>query len=269
MLGCCLFSVIALSGCAHTPPDDPADPLEGINRPVFAFNQKVNRHVIEPVARGYVRAVPQTARNGISNFFSNLFYPKVIVNDLLQAKFLQSLSDLGRFLLNSSAGLGGLMDVATRAGLPEHNEDFGQTLGYWGIGPGWYLVIPFLGPMDNRDAIGFAGDYFANPLTYVRSQYDGYVIGVTALYYVDLTSTTLLDYQNLIDAQVDPYVFVRTAYLQRRQALVYDGHPPVRTLELPDSADESDEAPGPDKPAESGTAGQPAAPASVKPPPRP
>lgn len=228
-----LLSLSLLSGCAHTPPGDPADPLESINRPIFSFNQSADRYVVEPVARAYVDVTPTFARRGVSNFFANLLSPTVIVNDLLQAKFIQGGSDLGRFAVNSVYGLGGLIDVGSRVGLPPHDEDFGQTLGVWGVGPGWYLMLPLLGPSDNRDLTGKVADHFTYPLTYLPSDYDGENIGLTGLSIVDL-STGLLGLQGLIDAQFDPYVFVRSAYLQRRQALIGDGRSSAQSRDLLD-----------------------------------
>ncbi|MDE2148830.1 MAG: VacJ family lipoprotein [Gammaproteobacteria bacterium] len=225
-----------LSACAHSPPDQPRDPLEPVNRAVFQFNLKADKYVMQPVARGYVAAVPTPARRGIHNVLANFFYPKTIVNDFLQAKFKQGFSDLGRLLLNSTAGLGGLLDVATEAGLPAHDEDFGQTLGYWGVGPGWYLMLPFLGPSDNRDLVGFAGDVPTNPLTYFNDTHNNFLhvkVPVVGLNLID-TRAGLLGSERLMESQFDPYIFVRTAFLQHRQSQVYDGNPPNRDLLLPD-----------------------------------
>ena len=224
------LAALALQGCAHSPVDDPRDPLEGANRAVFQFNLKADKYVMQPIARGYVDVVPAFARRGITNFFSNLGYPKVIVNDLLQAKFLQGGQDLGRFLLNSTAGLAGFLDVATDTGLPKHDEDFGQTLGYWGVGPGWFLMLPFLGPSDNRDLVGFTADTFLSPTYYVPSTYDAEKYGTTAVHLVNKRAN-LLGTEGLLNAQFDPYIFVRTAYLSQRRNLVYDGNPPQQSLD--------------------------------------
>ena len=228
-----LLATSLLGACAHTPADDPADPLESVNRKMFAFNRTADRYVLRPVARSYVKVVPDVARKGVGNFFSNLLYPTTIVNDLLQVKFVQFFADIGRLLLNSSVGLGGLIDVATDAGLPRHEEDFGQTLGYWGLGPGWYLMIPLLGPSDNRDLIGRGADVFTSPLHYVDNNYVSY--GLLGVNLID-TRAGLLSADKFIDEQFDPYIAIRTAYLMRRQSLVYDGNPPAESYDLGDDA---------------------------------
>ncbi|HEX4871027.1 MAG TPA: VacJ family lipoprotein [Nevskiaceae bacterium] len=224
-----------LGGCAHTPPDEPSDPLEAINRPIFRFNQTADRYVLRPVARGYVAVVPEPVRGGIGNFFSNLFYPTVILNDLLQGKFAQGGEDLGRFVLNTTVGLGGFMDVASRVGLPANDEDFGQTLGTWGVGPGWYLMLPLLGPASNRDLIGRVGDYYSSPTTYTDEE--ALEIGLNVLNVID-TRAGLLDADRLLEQQFDPYLFLRTVYLQRRLALVHDGNPPRQRYDFEDDFDE-------------------------------
>jgi len=232
-----LLAATALGGCAHHPPDEPSDPLEPMNRVIFKVNDKADQYVLHPVAKGYVAITPALVRRGISNFFSNLGEPRTIVNDLLQAKFLHGASDLGRFLLNSTAGLAGFIDVATPAGLEKHDEDFGQTLGYWGVGEGWFLMLPFLGPSDNRDLVGSGADIFTSPTYYLPGRYDlpNYLISY-GLYFINLRAN-LLPSDSLMESQFDTYLFIRTAYLEHRQALVYDGNPPPE--DLGDSADDS------------------------------
>lgn len=224
-----LAAALLAGGCAHTPADDPADPLEPFNRAMFTFNRTADRYVLRPVARGYVQVVPQVGRTGVSNFFGNLFYPTTIANDVLQLKPMQFLRDVARLVLNSTAGLGGLFDLATDAGLPRNDEDFGQTLGYWGLGPGWYLMLPLLGPSDNRDLVGRGGDFFTSPLHYVNSNDVSY--GLYGLNLVDVRAG-LLSADRFIDEQFDPYIAVRTAYLMRRQSLVYDGNPPPENYDI-------------------------------------
>lgn len=214
---------LLLAGCAHTPADDPADPLETVNRGMFAFNETADKYVLRPVAKGYNAAVPDVAKTGVHNFLGNLFYPTVVVNDLLQLKVRQGLQDLCRFVLNSTIGIAGLFDVATRGGLVENDEDFGQTLGHWGVGPGWYLMLPLFGPSNNRDLIGRIGDAGTNPLAYVNQPEVSY--GVTAVDVVD-TRVGLLPADKFLEQQLDRYIFVRTVYLQNRQNKVYDGDPP-------------------------------------------
>src|SRR5690349_13627460 len=218
-----LLAALALGGCANTPPDDPSDPLEGWNRGVYKFNTVADKYVVRPVAKGYDKVTPGFVRTGIGNFFSNLFYPTTIVNDLLQLKIKQGGLDLWRFVMNTTFGVAGLVDVATPLGLEKHDEDFGQTLGYWGVGPGWYLMVPFLGPMDNRDLVGFGGDTFTNPLFYVDDQTVAWGLG--GLSAVDQRAA-LLGADKMVEQQMDPYVFVRSIYLQNRLGKVYDGNPP-------------------------------------------
>lgn len=237
-----LAAVVAaglLSACATLPPDQPADPLEPINRAMFGFNRTADRYVLKPVAQGYKAVVPDVAQQGVINFFSNLSEPITILNGLLQGKFAQAGSDTGRFLLNSTAGFAGLMDVASAAGLEKHDEDFGQTLGYWGVGTGAYLMLPLLGPSNGRDLIGRGVDYFSAPQYYVQqnnTDEDEIFYGVTALNLISLR-TQLMSADSLIDGAIDPYIFVRTAYLQNRLNKVYDGAPP-RALLYGDEEDE-------------------------------
>lgn len=212
-----------LAGCAHTPPDDPSDPFEGVNRGVFAFNRTADRYVLRPVAKGYDAVAPSPVRTGIRNFFANLGYPVVVINDVLQAKFRQGGADLSRFVINSTFGIAGIFDVAGATGLPANDEDFGQTLGYWGVGEGAYLMLPLLGPSDGRDLFGRAGDTYASPLSYVNPE--EYTYAGNALQAVELRAQ-LLDADSMLDQQIDPYVFVRSIYLQGRLAKVYDGNPP-------------------------------------------
>lgn len=212
-----------LGGCAHTPPDDPADPLESVNRGVFAFNRTADRYVLRPVAKGYDAVTPGPVRTGIRNFFSNLGYPVVVLNDVLQGKFRQAGADFARFMLNTTFGMAGLFDIAGPTGLPENDEDFGQTLGHWGVGQGWYLMLPFLGPSDNRDLVGRGVDGFSSPGNYVENKEP--LIAGRVLEVLELRAQ-LLDADSTLDAQLDPYVFVRTIYLQSRLNKVHDGNPP-------------------------------------------
>lgn len=237
-----ILAVLALSACAHRPADDPADPLEPANRAVYTFNSKADHYVLRPAAKGYAAVMPDWAREGIGNFFSNLFYPTTIVNDFLQAKFKQGAADTGRFVVNSIYGVGGLIDVGNRVGLPKHDEDFGQTLGYWGVGEGWYLMIPFMGPSDNRDLLGKGVDIFTAPAHYIPGRYDlpHYLVDYV-LNSVNVRANALPS-DSLLESQFDTYLFIRTAYLQHRQALVYDGNPPPEDLGLTDYGDDSSTA---------------------------
>ncbi len=231
-----LAATLALAGCAHSLPDEPSDPLEPVNRAVFKFNRTADRYVLKPVAKAYDYSVPDPAKKGVANFFNNLKEPHTILNDILQLKLKRAAKDTGRFLLNSTAGFAGLMDVATDAGLKRHDEDFGQTLGHYGVGTGWYLMLPFLGPSTNRELVGFGGDYFTS-VDYYLDRED--VVETEVLYgakAVDLIDTRarLLSADSLLDSAIDPYIFVRTAYLQQRLAKVYDGNPPREMVYGPD-----------------------------------
>ena len=216
---------LTLTGCAHAPADEPADPLEPMNRVVFKINDTADQYLMHPLAKGYVDITPQPVRTGVTNFFDNLASPVTIVNDLLQFKLKQSASDFGRLLLNSTAGFGGLIDVATSAGMPKHQEDFGQTLGHWGLGEGWYLVLPFVGPSDNRDFVGRVVDTPLHPEWWLPGRYDVYHYSATGVQLIN-DRANLLDADKILSQQLDKYLFIRTAYLQSRQSLVYDGHPP-------------------------------------------
>lgn len=218
-LFCCAAT---LAGCVTLPPNaqrSPADPYERWNRGVYNFNDSIDRAVVKPVARGYQRVVPQFARTGVSNFLANLQTPTVMVNDLLQGKPLAALNDLGRFLLNTTLGVGGLLDPATKAGLDRNDEDFGQTLGKWGVHPGPFLELPILGPSNLRDGPARIADIFTYPPTYMNRTVD---YGIWAVHAVDLRAS-LLSFDDTLKNAYDPYVFVRDAYLRHREYLVTDG----------------------------------------------
>lgn len=217
---------LLLGACAHTPPDEPSDPMEGFNRAVFSFNRSFDRYVARPAARGYVITVPAEIRQGFGNFFRNLTYPTVIVNSFLQGKFVQGSRDTGRFLFNSTVGIAGFVDAASMIGLTPNDEDFGQTLGRWGVGQGWFVMLPFLGPTTNRDLVGYAGNGVTNPMTYTDASYSFPLYGLSAVN----TRAELLGIESVLDEQFDAYAFVRGAYLQRRLNLVYDGQVPKDKL---------------------------------------
>ena len=213
----------ALSGCA-TSGGNPADPLEPFNRAMFSFNDTVDGAVIKPVAKGYRAVVPGIVRTGVSNFFANLEDVWVCMNNLLQAKFEEGFQDFGRVIFNSTLGIAGIFDVASGAGFQKHNEDFGQTLGRWGVGSGPYLVLPILGPSTIRDGTALLVDTRADLVFHI----DG-VPTHNSLYASRAISNraNLLDTSDVIEqAALDKYSFVRDAWLQRRRSLVYDGNPP-------------------------------------------
>ena len=219
LIAAVLALLTGLSGCAHY--NNPRDPLESFNRGVYAFNDGVDTAILKPIAQGYRAVLPQVVRTGVGNFFSNLDDVTVIVNGVLQLKIPQATSDLGRFLINSTIGLLGLFDVATELGLEKHNEDFGQTLGYWGIGSGPYLVLPLFGPSSFRDAIGRFADFYTDVVWQIND-----MRWRNALYGTRVVNnrSRLLDTEEVLKiAAIDEYSFVRDAYLQRRRSLVDDG----------------------------------------------
>ena len=219
VLGC----VAALSGCvtlAPNAPRSPQDPYERWNRGVYKFNDALDRGVVKPVARTYQRVQPQFARTGVSNFFANLHTPTIMFNDALQGKGLAALEDLGRLLANTVFGLGGLRDPATSMGIPRNDEDFGQTLGKWGVHAGPVLELPLLGPSDLRDGPARIVDIFTYPPTYLHDPDASY--GLWGLYLIDLRAG-LLSFDEALRHAYDPYVLIRDAYLRRRAFLVSDG----------------------------------------------
>lgn len=225
-----LLALVLVCGCATTggTAQDPYasaptyDPLEPVNRAVYVFNDRFDRYLARPVARGYRVVVPRPVRRGVSNFFANLWEPSIMVNNLLQGKFGHAASDLTRFLTNSTLGVLGLFDVASGMGLERHNEDLGQTLGVWGFGEGPFLVLPFFGPSNIRDGVGLYGDLQLYPPTHLTDESTRW-----AVYVLDAVDTRarLLDAGDILEqaAGEDPYVFVREAYLLRRRSLIRDG----------------------------------------------
>lgn len=223
-----ICAILLLNGCATvqgTPNVSDNDPLEPFNRAMFRFNDTLDRTLLKPVSKGYVAVLPDFVRAGITNFFSNLGDLAVFANDLLQAKFKQSSEDGVRFLMNTSMGIFGFIDVATGAGLPHHREDFGQTLAVWGWESSTYLVLPLLGPSTLRDSAGLVGDYPFTFYAYLNTTYtkDAEIFAFQTLN----TRSNLLAATNVLEAAaLDPYAFLRDAYLQQRRNLIYDGHPP-------------------------------------------
>ncbi|OUR64843.1 ABC transporter [Methylophaga sp. 42_25_T18] len=223
-----LACLLIVSGCATT--NNANDPLEGYNRVMYKINSAADTVIIKPAAKVYDAILPDPISHGVSNFFSNLNEITVILNDLLQLKFGQAFHDTGRFVLNSTVGIGGLFDVAGHAGYEKHDEDFGQTLGVWGVGPGPYLVLPIFGPRDLRDTVGLVGDYYTDPVTYVKGP--GAQNAFRGVRAVDTRANLLKAEKVLDEAALDEYSYVRDAYLQRRQNLVYDGNPPEEDFDV-------------------------------------
>lgn len=211
-----------LSACAHTPSYEPQDPLEPVNRAIYRFNEVADRYVLRPVAQGYVAVTPQFMRTGVRNFLSNIVYPVTIVNQYAQGEFANGSRDLGRFIINSTIGIVGLIDVAQYWGMPSHYEDFGQTLGSWGVGEGWYLMLPFLGPSTNRDLVGTIIDAPLSPVYHAENEF--VIYGYTAADAIQLRAD-LLNADELLNEQDDRYAFVRSAYLQKREGSIRNGAP--------------------------------------------
>jgi phospholipid-binding lipoprotein MlaA len=232
-----LLLLTALGGCATTG-GNPHDPLEGYNRAMFGFNEGVDNAIVKPVASGYKTVMPEFARTGVTNFFSNLRDVWIGVNNILQGKVGDGASDFGRFAINSTVGILGLIDIASNAGLEKHNEDFGQTLGRWGVGSGAYVVLPILGPSNVRDGLSLlVVDWHGDPLWYVGNiPTRNELVGVRL---VD-SRANLLDVSRLAEeAALDHYAYVRDAYLQRRRSLIYDGNPPPEPEPEPAKTSES------------------------------
>ena len=250
-----IVAALSLSACVTLPPNAPRapqDPWESWNRGVYRVNDKLDRAVAKPLARTYVRVLPQPIRTGVRNFFDNLGTTTVMINDALQGKFRASANDLGRFLLNSTLGLGGILDPATPAGLDKNNEDFGQTLGHWGVHAGPFLELPFLGPSDLRDGPARLVDAYTNPHQYIRNT--GVKWGLYGVHLVD-ERASLLSLDDTLTHVYDPYAFIRDAYLQRRAYLVSDGKVPQDEPLVDPGAD-----PDSDKPTPPGAASPPATP---------
>ena len=237
-----LALALLLAGCASAPPGDGEqapvraeyDPLEPLNRGLYAVNDAFDRVTLKPIARGYKAVVPEFARRGVTNFSRNLFTPRSAVNNLLQGKPGRGFSEFGRFIINSTVGIGGLIDVATAQGIQEYEEDFGQTLAVWGIPEGPYLFIPILGPNTLLDAVSTPVDILSDPLIY----YDNSSVRdkIYGLRVIDLRMR-LLTADKLLEDSKDPYLTLRESYLQNRRFQVYDGNPPT-TEEEEDLFDE-------------------------------
>jgi phospholipid-binding lipoprotein MlaA len=231
--------LLALGGCATGPDRNPADPLEPLNRVTSRFNDAIDRNIAQPVARGYNRVVPRPIRTGVDNFFANLGDVPVMVNDFAQLRFEDGMNDLMRFAVNSTLGLLGFLDIATPAGIPKHNQDFGLTLGHYGVPSGPYLVLPLFGPSSFRDAGGFAVDQvYLTPQNYADPAWRN------SLWATDLVSTRAryLNATGLLEeAALDKYLFLRDAYLSRRRSQVGKG----KEAPLPDHGNEKSGGPPP------------------------
>ncbi|MEM7407981.1 MAG: VacJ family lipoprotein [Pseudomonadota bacterium] len=225
--------LIALSGCATTQ-SEPTDPLEGLNRELDAVNSHLDAEIIEPVSDAYVEYLPGQLRQGVTNFFDNLGTPNDVLNSFLQGKLGDVISGTGRFVINTTIGLGGFFDPATMMGMEALNEDFGQTLGVYGVDEGAYLVLPLYGPNSTRDVWDFPVSYFTNPLTYFDLGL--YTIPLVVIDAID-TRARLATAIKISNEALDPYVFRREGYRQRRIDLIYDGNPPDEELDSLEQAE--------------------------------
>lgn len=222
-----LAAAAALVACAGNQPNkgsrSPADPWEGLNRPIYSFNQGIDTVLFKPLAKGYEFIVPSFMRQGVTNFSRNLRTPLVAISNLLQGKGGAAMTDAGRFITNSTFGVFGLFDWATVSGLPMNNEDFGQTFAVWGVPDGPYVVLPLLGPFTLRDAFAVPFNFAADPLYYYDdSSVRDKIYGLRA---IDVRQR-LFEAEELIADSADRYVAIREAYLQRRRYLVLDGEVP-------------------------------------------
>ena len=228
-----------VSGCATTRPRDTdtsfekIDPYEKVNRKSYKFTDWADRKIMEPIADTYIDYVPVRIQRSVSHFYDNLSYPNVVLNVFLQGKVRQGFQDSARFLVNSTAGIAGLFDVASRIGLPQHDEDFGQTLGVWGVDANTYVFIPLLGPSSNRDIAGIPVRVLTNVMFY------SFLFGVGLPVTVPLGILDAIDTRARLsgpmkirdEAALEPYLFVRDAYLQQRKHLIYDGNMPPEAYE--------------------------------------
>jgi phospholipid-binding lipoprotein MlaA len=232
---------LILSGCASTQEimQEDAGPFEPYNRVMFKFNDTLDKAVIKPVARGYDYVMPDLLNQGVTNFFSNLNDVVVLANGLMQLKMQQAVMDFSRIVFNTTFGLLGFFDVASHMELPKHNEDFGQTLGYWGVAEGYYLVLPLLGPSTTRDVWRVPVDTLTlHPITDLVSTSTW--LSMRGLEIIDIRADLLRVERAFAGVQIDPYSFQRQAFLQHRRNLVYDGNPPKLELDFDDFDDMED-----------------------------
>jgi phospholipid-binding lipoprotein MlaA len=225
-----VLSILFAAGCASAPGRTTnQDPYEGFNRGVYKFNDTLDRAALKPIAKGYRKVTPGFVRSGIGNVLSNLEYPGTFVNQFLQGKWVLGFRDTGRFLINSTLGVAGIFDVATPLGLEKNDEDFGQTLAFWGVSSGPFINLPLLGPSSVRDAPMRALDFLTNPLQYAEipweAEWGQRVIGIVH------SRSELLPLDETLQRTYDPYAFIRDAWTQQREFNVFDGNPPPETLE--------------------------------------
>ncbi len=225
-----LVMLLGVTGCAShskAASEPVADPFESINRATFRFNRTADKYLLRPVAVFYDTITPRVVKTGINNFFLNLESPITVTNALLQGKFRQAASDTGRFVTNTTIGIGGLFDPATPLGMRIHDEDLGQTMAVWGIARGPYVVLPLFGPRTVRSTFGLLGDGAIHPLIWMgNSSVKSKLRGLWLVH----ERTMLLGIDDQLDGAFDPYALLRDAYTQRREYLVHDGTPPEEEL---------------------------------------
>jgi phospholipid-binding lipoprotein MlaA len=227
-----IIVTMALTACATTSKEyGQSDPWQGWNKGTQSFNDGFDDNILKPLATGYLHVTNTAIDDGVTNFFSNINDIGVTINDILQFKLLQGAKDSLRFVINTTAGVGGIFDWASKIDLPKHDEDFGQTLGFWGIPSGPYLVLPFFGPSSPRDTIGLIGDALMDPITYV-SIFGGWA-GSGAAAGTSILDTTdyragLLSKEKIVAEATDSdrYDFIKSTYIQHREYLIFDGNPP-------------------------------------------
>jgi phospholipid-binding lipoprotein MlaA len=223
----CLTALVFLTACASqqtTMTDPERDPWEPFNRKVHAFNMGFDKAIARPIARGYDAILPEAPKRGVRNFFRNLAWPVTFINSILQGKIDNGMIATGRFIINSTVGLLGFFDVASRAGMPIIEEDFGQTLAVWGWKDSRFLMVPFIGPYTARDLLGRGFYGYAHPVSYmirVHNDYRPLIVDLITL------RASILPFQSELDNASDPYVLLRDDYLQRREYQIYDGDPPA------------------------------------------
>ncbi len=226
----CVLAVLCVGllngGCASTASSDAVDhdPWEGPNRTLFRFNEVVDKVSLKPISKGYVKIVPDPIRKGVTNFSRNLATPGSVLNNFLQGKPTDGFLELARFLMNTTVGIGGLLDVAGPAGIETNFEDFGQTAAVWGIPPGPFVMVPFLGPRTLRDTATMPLNIWVDPLHYYDN--DKARVSLWVLRLVDVRSR-LLPLEELMKDSTDPYITMRESYIQNRDFQIYDGDPPT------------------------------------------
>ncbi len=218
------FLLLMLGSFTVAEEVDP-DPFENANRAIYDFNETIDENVLEPISRAYKEHVPEIAQDGVSNFFGNLRDVTTLANQILQFKPIESVETFGRILVNSTIGLGGLLDVASEMSLTTEDEDFGQTMAVWGVEEGPYIMLPFLGPSTVRDSVGTYVD-LTSDANLVKDMDDVGFLSANTINIID-KRVELLPVTDLLDKSDDPYISMRSSYLQKREFDIYDGNPPV------------------------------------------